>query len=38
MERYQIVIGQVLRIYGDGGIAHPLSAPMDEGATPASST
>ncbi len=26
LKGYQVVIGQVLSVYGDGGIAHPLAA------------
>ncbi len=26
LQGYQVVIGQVLRVYGDGGLAHPLSS------------
>lgn len=28
---YHIVIAQVIRSYGDGGIAHPLAAPPEAG-------
>lgn len=35
LEGYHIVIAQVIRAYGDGGIAHPLHNPGATGPAPA---
>lgn len=35
LEGYHIVIAQVIRSYGDGGIAHPLHSPATRGPAPA---
>lgn len=37
LQGYQVTIAQVLRSYGDGGIAHPLAGATASGSTPAQS-